>query len=220
MKIWIFIIVLLLIPAFAAAQVPKNCYQNFTAVRCGEQTEFNSEEYCKTIKLVINECYSEGSRLKINFSGIEYFDASETFTKIRFEFRSRTWTWVSNENTLPQNSTIMQDGKDFIATVPIGNKDVTSVQITIPYCYEQLDKDLKKVYPRTQSGSKCIPEGNATEIIMFDEVPAEIKEETQLVNQTVQIDDNDDGMYGVYLLAGLAFFILVLGIIVLRPRKK
>ena len=207
------LIALIAIPAVLAG-IPKNCYQNFTAIRCGEQTVLNSEEYCKNINLTIDDCYTEGQNFTLIFSGIEYFKIPDDTARIVFSFYSRSWTWVGDQKDipLPENSTIYEvNASQFMLISKIRDKKIESSQITVPFCYGQINHDKEKIYPRTQAGRIC-----TIKTAELPEEPIIIKQQlnqTQAAEQKPSIDTN-------LLLLVLVAILVVIGIIVLRPRPK
>jgi len=212
-KLLVILIALIAIP-FVLAEIPKNCYQNFTAIRCGDQTILNSEDYCKNINLTIDECYTQDQNFTMVFSGIDYFKIPDDVARVTFSFYSRSWTWLGDqkETPLPENSTIYKINETrFMLVSSIGNKKIESAQITVPFCYNQIDNDRDKIYPRTQAGKICT--------IKTAEIPEEpiiIKEnisQAAPAEQKPAIDTN-------LLLLVLAAILVIIGIIILRPRAK
>jgi len=215
MKRLLILITLLLVP-FAAAKIEQNCYQNFTAIRCGEQLYFNQPDYCKSINLTINECYTEGGNFTVVFSGIDYFKVPDPVSRVTFSFYSRSWAWLGDEkNTpLPENSSITAiNDSAFIISANLGKKVVESVQITVPFCYTQVDSDREKIYPKTQAGKIC-------EIRTAEVAEGPAATESQETNKTEVSPPAASAFNKNWVLLALLAVIIIIGFVALRPRKK
>jgi len=221
MKKAIVLMMLLLVPfALASEEVkglPKNCYQNYTAVVCGFQDILNLEAYCSGINLTVDDCYTEGDNLTVIFSGISYFKMPGDISRLLFNFYSRNWAWTGNQQDLPlpENSTISQiNDTTFVVVSPLPGKKVESAQVTVPACYSQFDvENREKTYPRTQAGKICR--------IKSAEVPQE--EIVQPVEKTVeQMPEKSAGGWGMNsngILLAAAVIIIIVAVFVLRARK-
>lgn len=207
-----------------AVAPPKDCYQNSTAIKCGDQIEFEAEQYCESINLTIEKCYNDGNNLTLVFSGIEHFSTENKFSKIKFYFSSRTWAWEGDETPLPANSTIRKENDTFIIIAPIGEKRIEAAQITIPYCYNKLSNERQKVYPETQRGKTCkFNEFREPEVIKiktnmtekpYTEAP---KNETNIPTEE---SERKSTIGNRWVLPLLIVVVVVIGVLALRPKKN
>lgn len=207
------IIAILAIP-FVLGAVPKDCFQNYTAISCGDQAYFDNAKYCSDVNLTIDDCYNENSSFTIIFSGIKYFEIPSEFSRVTFFMYSRSWSWLGDEadTPLPRGSRVYQLDEDTFKVVSqLNDTKIESVQITVPYCYNQVDSDREKVYPRTQYGKICsfetketVPESTTSEI-------ADVGKETT----TVSSDSSSNWLIGILIAV-----ILVVGLLLLWIKKK
>jgi hypothetical protein len=219
----VFAMVAFLVPAALAEGTPKSCYQNYTAIRCGEQAYFEHAKYCADINLTIDDCYNEGGNFTAIFSGIRYFKIPDEFSRVTFFFYSRSWSWLGDEKDipLPEGSQIYQiDDTHFKVVSPLGENKIESVQITVPFCYNQINRDNEKIYPRTQAGRIC----RMVKTAAGEEEAAPITQsqdsgvEKTITTTTTTIKQKDNS----WILAILLVVVVIIGIIVIlrKPKKK
>ncbi len=214
-RLFLLAIALLLVP-IVLASTPMNCYQNFTAIRCGEQAEFNSAQYCAGINLTIEDCYNEGGKFTVVFSGVKYFKAPDPVSRITFFFYSRNWAWLGDETDipLPDNSTVAQVSDNrFIVVSPLGSKKVESVQITIPFCYNQMNSDLEKIYLRTQAGKIC-------RIVTPEEVPSEPAAQSSNPSAPVAAPATQSKADNGWILGVLLVVVVIVAVVFILRKPK
>jgi hypothetical protein len=210
-RLVLFLAVLLVVP-FSLAAIPKDCYQNYTAIRCGEQIYFNSPDYCKNINLTIDDCYTKGDNFTVVFSGIEYFKVPDPVSRVTFSFYSRSWAWLGDEKNipLPENATISAlNDTAFVINAPLGGKGIESVQITVPFCYSQIDSDREKVYITTQAGKIC-------RFVHEEALPEAVQENQTVAEKPAEASPSSNN----WILLVLLVVVIVIGFATLRPRRK
>ena len=195
----------------------KDCFQNYTAIRCGEQAYFEHAQYCADVNLTIDDCYTDGNDFVMTFSGIKYFEVPSEFSRIVFFFYSRSWTWLGDEKDtpLPENSVISQEDNDtFKVVAPIGDKKIESVQVTVPFCYNQINGDHEKIYLRTQAGKMC--KFKKAETIGEAQTVETVKNTTPSAENALAEKD-----YTSWILGAILVVVIVAGLIILlKPKKK
>jgi len=218
-KLIIFALLLLVPIAMAATEeargLPRNCYQNYTALVCGFQDVFNLDEYCSNISLSIDDCYTEGDNFTLIFSGIKYFQIPGGISRLDLNLYSRNWAWIGEQNTipLPENSTISAINETaFMISSSLPEKKVESAQITIPACYKQVDKDNNKVYLRTQAGKICT----------FKSAEAPAEQPSGEVQTTATQTPEKTTLWGINrngILLAVIIAIIIAAFIIFRARK-
>jgi len=227
MKKLVIFALLLLVPLAIATEeergTPKLCYQNYTAIICGFQDILNPDNYCKNINLTIEDCYTEGNNFTVIFSGISYFkmpgDISSTeISRLVFNYYSRSWAWLGEQNNipLPENSTISAINETtFIVVSNLPGKKVESVQITVPGCYNQVNSDKEKIYPKTQAGKICRIKTTSSEENVQLEPAEEIAETTTETELKKEWGINKNG-----ILLAVAVILIIAAVLVLRAKKQ
>ena len=128
---------------------------------------------------------------------------------------SRSWSWLGDEvdTPLPRGSRVYQTDEDTFKVVsPLNDTKIESVQITVPYCYNQVNSDKEKIYPRTQYGKICSLGAKET---VPEETTSDITD-TGKETTTVKSDGTDSN----WLIGVLIAVILVVGLLLLWMRKR
>ena len=209
----------------ASAGIDKHCYHNYSLIKCGDQPILIKPDFCQYINITINECFIEDSKLHVIFDGIEYFEIPHDIYQITVSLQSRDWLFIGTKNApLPEKSKIEGfEGNKFLFLHDLGNRSVDSVQITVPFCYDQLDNEQEKIYPRAQAGKKCLvkkPAEEELQIFGAQETDA-AEEESSKPNSYEKNQENEKLVLAKEIvLVAVAALAVIIGILALLPRRK
>ncbi len=219
MKKLVLILILLIFPLLGLADAPaKNCYENYTAIRCGSQQILSAEQYCPNISIEVRQCRGDGENITIVFSGIESFRITNESSDLVFGFYSRNWAWAGK--TLPENSTITINRTDYVVRTSFKDRKIESVQITVPFCYNKLDQEGKKLYPRTQAGKTCSV-SKAAEKTGVEDIIRENESANATFNPNkTKKEYNERAINENWVLAAIALIAIIAGYFALKEKRK